>query len=62
MPRFKHDFTFRTPLVTVTYPKGYTGPLVAGALDAARQANALESENEGDTKGSAKGAAGKGQG
>lgn len=44
MPReyeFARDWTYRTPMVTVTYPKGWKGSLPAERVVAARKANAL---------------------
>lgn len=46
MPReyeFIHDWTYRTPMVTVTYPKGWKGALPAERQVAARKARALVS-------------------
>lgn len=46
MPRedeFAHDWVYRTPMMTVTYPKGWKGVLPAERLVAARKARALVS-------------------
>jgi len=41
MDEFAREWTYRDPMVTVTYPKGWTGSLPAVRRKAAEQAGAL---------------------
>lgn len=48
MHKFKKAWTFRSPEVTVEYEAGWEGPLRPEQLKAAKEADVLEEEPDGD--------------